>query len=308
LIRPRQPRLALELCRRLPKGGEPWLAGFLRADRFPPEGDPWGSLPASGHGVLVVVDYAGDEPKIRQVARLLAGLATCPPARIRLLLLDRDDLWLGRLLDQPAVARLMLGSRTARLAEPVRLKPVAVGEEERRASWRLAATSFAQALSVPSPVAVSSRLAGRRFDAVLLLHMQALLATLGHGAAASTGDILRGLLHRERAYWRRRLVANGLGAGLLPVVEAAVFWIGQNGGARETGEAERILGSIPLLRGQPALVLRQVAGLLRECYPEGEHGVAAMMPDPLREFFSAEFLGRNGEVPGGGAAPSEAGA
>jgi transcriptional regulator with XRE-family HTH domain len=283
-------RLALELCRRLGRCSGKWLAGFLRPDRFPVAGVAWPAPGGSVEGLLVVVDYAGDEARTGLVARLLAALPQCRLPRVRLLLLDRDDLWLGRLLDEAAAARLMPGWRLGALHEPVSLRPVAVTRDERGGSWRLAAQAFAQRLGLPVPGQVPERLAGRSFDTVLLLHSQALLATFGGPASAREQDILRGLLHRERAYWRRRLPSAGLGRSLLPAVEAGVWWIGQNGGAADLAAAEQILGRIPLLRGQPALAVRQVTLLLKECYPDGRGGIAPLQPDRLREFLGTELL------------------
>ena len=56
--------------------------------------------------LLVVIDYAADPAKTGKILHLLRHLESCPASQIRILFLEREHLWLGRLLEDPDARRV----------------------------------------------------------------------------------------------------------------------------------------------------------------------------------------------------------
>ncbi len=286
-------RLALELCRCLRRlKQELWTVGFVEADRVPLTLNPWLAVCARNRPVLIVLDYAGEKEKTPVICHLLRHLPQCPASRVRLLFLDRDDLWLGRLYDDKAARAVLNGSPVVRDEFRVELKPVAATKAEREFSFVTAIHSFCGRLGVPVPETIKSKLAGELFNQVLFIHSQALLGALGTKVVTGEQQILRHLLHREREYWSRMADALNLDRQLLPAIEEAVYAVSLNNGAANIAAAKKIFRKTDLLRDQPDVVLHRVAMLLRECYPGRGPGIAPLQPDRLRDFLAEEFLGR----------------
>jgi len=308
-------RLAVELCHLLAARKEQaWTSGFLDLEDFPEKSSPWDSLPDLDRPVLAVVDYAGAEDKTRPILQLLRHLGGCLAPKLRLLFLERDDLWLGRLHKDKEARQILLGPLLSRLNEkevqaiaPVaksdlnrtvkgtgqggvafELPPVAKSYSNRINSFQTAIKAFAAKLDLKSTLTSDAQLSGELFDRVLFIHTQALLAfykETGRGKQA----ILRHLYAREVEYWEKRLQALGLSAVLLPAIEAAVKDISLNNGAKDGAEAAEILRKVELLQDQPPVVLHQVLTLLRECYPQGKSGVGPLQPDELKNYLFSRF-------------------
>lgn len=284
-------RMAVELCHRLRGRPEPgWMAGFAQTDVFPEGRDPWAEFSGSAQPLLVVVDYAGDEAKSRMVSQLLLHLEDCPASKLRLLFLERDDLWLDRLHEHPAAREILLGPLLSRSGtEEVHVvPPVATTSAERAASFQTAARAFAAKLGQRAPPTSNREWKGELYDRVLFIHMQALLSVCGTEVQGKSA-ILRHLLARERDYWRRRLHQLGLSAVLLPAIEEALCAISLRNGAADVDVARKILKEAPLFREQPAVVRLQILTLLRECYPQGSNGIGPLQPDLLRDYLTAKF-------------------
>jgi transcriptional regulator with XRE-family HTH domain len=285
-------RLALELCKRLGESTtDPWTVGFADPNRFPLTGNPWTRICDLHQPLLIVVDYAGDDQKTKFISRLLQESQRCPAPRLRLLCLDRDDLWLGRLRDRE---QRLFDSMRSQEEFIVDLRPMASTLAEREETFRIAATEFAKRLKVSLPKPLTARLGGSDYNQVLVIHMKALLAVLGAEPPNRLTGIVLHVLKRERDFWIRQLEARGLPRMLLSAVETAVYCVTENGGVETLTKAEKLIRREPLLQDQPALVLSQIALLLRECYPLEKNGIAPLQPDLLRDALRDEFLRASG--------------
>lgn len=284
-------RLAVELCQMLakPENGL-WTGGFAQRAHFPKASSPWARLRDLSHPLVVVVDYAGEEEKTRMVSQLLLHLNACPAPKLRLLFLERDDLWLDRLHESRAAREILLGPLLARAGddEAHLLPPVAISATERAESFRLAAKAFGIRLGLKSPGDAARELGGKLYESVLYIHIQALLAVLGTETLGKIA-ILRHLLGRERDYWKSRLETLGLSAGLLPAVEQAVLELSAHNGAPDLSSARRVLEAVELLKDQSQGVRRQIATLLRECYPLGKTGIGQLQPDELKHYLMRQY-------------------
>lgn len=160
-------RLALELCDRLESGkcGE-WTAGILEPKLVPKAGDIWDVQPAFRQSVLVVVDYAGAKEKATVLQKLLASLPTRKKDRTRMLLIDRDDLWLGRVREDKAARNILDANRVQGASFSLDASPLASSEEERAQSFAHAARAFCAKLGLPEAVPKTPRLSGQLYDRV----------------------------------------------------------------------------------------------------------------------------------------------
>ena len=285
-------RLAVELCHQL-GGGEKatWTAGFAQCESFPTKSDPWKALPDLRRPLLVVVDYAGDEEKTRLVSQLLAHLEACPAPKIRLLFLERDDIWLERLHEHNVARDILLGPLVSREgADDVHtLAPVATSSGERTRSFETALEAFSKKLGLRRPATVDDGWKDALYDRVLFIHMKALVAVFGAEARGKRA-ILQHLYARERDYWRKRLSMLGLSAMLLPVIEAAVQKISSRNGVPDFTSARQLLSEVELFRSQTEVVQLQILRLLRECYPQGQMGIGPLQPDLFKDYLSSRFV------------------
>ncbi len=282
-------RLALAVCDLLkdhPYGS--WEVGFAQTKHFPIGRNIWTALPDLSLPFLIVVDYAGEERKAQMIQDLLQSVEECPAPKVRLLFLERDDHWLDRAYSDSRVRNLLLGPKLFRSREGVaaELKPMASTPAERTDSFNKATQAFSELLGVNTRGLSLPRLSGPLYSRVLFIHIQALLHVFGEAGSGKT-QVLEHLFHREREYWKQRIAALGLSLHLLPAVEEAVHRISLGEGVPDpTAALQRFRGS-PILADQPEIVLVQIAALLRECYPHGEHGIGPLQPDMLRDFLTA---------------------
>jgi transcriptional regulator with XRE-family HTH domain len=284
-------RLALELCLKMKKSYG-WEAGFLRHDNFPLDGSHWRELNTVGKELLVVVDYAGSPQKTPILQQLILTLDSAPLKRIRLLMLDRDTLWLGRLRSDKGVADLLDGNADCDLK--TRLGPVAKSEQERCASFVKAAQTFAP-FAHPKPYLGPipngpQKPTSTIYDRILVLHMQALEVVNGGTETKTMAAVIRRTLGREREYWERMLPTRGIPGNLLLGVEEAVVAIGKVGGVASKTDAVKLFKSLPILADQSNVMVEQIAGLLREIYPDDENGISPLQPDLLRHCLADEWL------------------
>ena len=286
-------RLAVELCRTLAqKHG--WEAGFLDPKNSEPitlgeEGDGKGAKP-----LLIVVDYAGDVRKVPLLRTLIVQLPTCRRPKVRLLMLERDTLWLGRLRGNRAVDAVLEAGQSHDSDLNLALQPVVSTSAERINSYRIAATAFKTAIYG------GSRKPGLRdgpsdpkssiYKQILFLHAQALERVSGGTDGRRRVTILRQLLDREREYWRRMMPTRGIPDYLRNGIEAAVVALGKANGTGSVQDAVTLLRKVSPLRDQPRAMVEQVALLLREVYPDAGVGIAPLQPDPLHQCLADEWL------------------
>ena len=286
-------RLALELCLKMQKSYG-WHVGFLRHESFPADGPHWRSINAFAKGLLVVVDYAGSPQKTPILQRLILTLDSAPIKRIRLLMLDRDTLWLGRLRHNKHVADLLDGKTLANCDLKARLGPAAKSKQERCASFVEAAHAFApfaHPKPYPGPIPNGPQTPNSKiYERILVLHMQALEVVNGGTESKTMTSVIRRALGREREYWERMLPTRGIPGNLLLGVEEAVVGIGKAGGVRSKSEAVSLFRSLHRLADQSNAMLDQIAALLREIYPDDENGISPLQPDLLRHCLADEWL------------------
>lgn len=280
-------RLMIELCRRLRT--KRWRTGFLRPEvsQVLPE-----HLTRLGHdaaGVLIVVDYC--ETRQSVVADLI-GAALTTSANVRVVLLARAaaDWWhqLRRLPD--AVGDFLNGPAVT----VQRLFPLAPDSTSRKEVAELAADTFARLLERPQP-GVGGDLTADVYDRVLFLHLRALAAVDGT-TADGFRDLLEFALRREQGFWDAGLRAADLAllAGRPIRQAAAVATLAGSASGRE--QATRLLAQAPLLAGQPAAVLEQVAELLHRTYPS-DQWLAGVQPDLLGEYLVEQAIQEDPSLP-----------
>ena len=286
-------RLALELCRTLRDEGG-WQTGFLTLSLLP-KGNPWPLLKRTHDSILVVVDYAGSVKKTSALQRLIKGLASAPFARVRLLMLDRDSLWIGRLQGNTKIFDILSGGALAESQLKKLLPPVASDLKSRIGSFDAAVNAFVRPVlgkppTTPLPSAPEN-LASSIYKQVLITHMQALESLLGGSTSKRMASVVTRILVRERGFWERSLAARKLPEQLLPAVEKAVLAIGEVGGVSNLSEAAQLLKKVPYLKTLTDLELDQFVLMLRECYPDEGKGIAPLQPDLLRERLADENVG-----------------
>jgi hypothetical protein len=283
-------RLGLELCHGLrQQAGGDWILGFFDVRKFDLKHSPWDTIAFKKRSLLIVVDYAADREKTKGLEHLLSHMRLCPAPRVRLLLLEREHLWLNRFVDTAEVRMLLESDSMERDRLGMNLGPVAENIEERHTSYEIAREAFASRLECESVPGSAPDLQGPTYDRVLLLHAAALLDVFRGFKPEGEDSILRSLLDRERAYWRRLAEYDGLQADLLPAVEAACYAVTLNQGAASIEEAMTLMREEGGLTNLSEFQLRGIAELLRECYPDGASGIAPLQPDTLAHYFVASF-------------------
>lgn len=295
-------RLGLQLCDELTSAADgEWTAGFLNARLMPDTNDPWESLAVDGKSLLVVVDYAADPAKTDKIIHLLRSLDSCRAARIRMLFLEREHLWVGRLEGDPDARRALERARFQQEGFEVRLPPVAASVDERQISFRRAASEYVRRLDAREALSIGIDFTSSIYNQVLLLHMGALLQVLGQKVSNRTESILSGLLSRERAYWKRIARARGLELGLVPAVEQACHAITLNGGVATIEDGLALCRGESYLSDLPRATVRGIVELLRECYPAEGGAIGPLQPDLLAQELIGSTLRR---PPRHGAKPS----
>jgi DNA-binding XRE family transcriptional regulator len=286
-------RFALELCRELKADKEAhWKVGFLLTSKFPEDGDPWKCLPDVKDSVAIIVDQASARDKIPVLGRLLDSLDGCPAKKVRILFLDRNDLWLGRLYTEPEGRRTLLGDNLRRGTIAMLLDPLAATLEERAESFTIAARAFQERLKLPKTGVAVPDLSKNIYKQVLFIHMFAVLAAYGTLPENKESSILSHILYREQEFWLRQMESQGISIDFLPAVQEAVYWVSVKDRVLTLGEAEAIVSKIRLLSGQPPLVIRHIVDVLGACYPSEDGGIAPLQPDILRDYLVDRMIRR----------------
>ena len=267
-------RLALQLCREMQKEG--WRAGFLDYGAFRRDEQRWGELLSEEVSLLLVLDYA--EHRVEELSWLLPVVIARTPRRVqvRLLLLARDagDFWTS-LKSMKEAGDLLTGGTS--YMDP--LEPLTVGNKDRAASWRAAATEFARRLGKSAEVAPHGNLGNGHFDRVLLLHMDALAAVEGAKPEGRAG-VLDYVLSRERRFWAEHLKARNLHQTLLPGLENFMASVTATKGISTPELGLKRLRGFKFFKGQPDDVLNALNEILSECYP-GRRWIEPLEPDLL---------------------------
>ena len=279
-------RLFLEICQLMK--GRGWRAGFLIGSQAAhATRDLWGALVDQGQPLLLVVDYA--ESRRAELASLFAAADRSSRGRVRVVLLARaaGDWWELLKREGNGVGDLLQGP-TTRWHE---LRPLALTDADRLASYWIAVKTYAKALGRPAPAKAPDDLGALHYDRVLLVHMSALAAIDGVRVEGEQG-LLDYVLTRERRFWAKQVEAAHLGPALEDGIAQAMTVVTAGGGAKDQRHARAILRQIPLLRDQEEIVRRRISMLLHEAYP-GSQWIEPMMPDLLGEHLLQVELGRD---------------
>lgn len=275
-------RLLMEICHRMRAAG--WRAGFLHITASL-TAEQLHLLRDGAEGVFAVVDYA----ETRALAvRTLVEAALESEVRIRIVLLARAvaDWWYGLQLERGVVGDFFNGPTVTRHDLP----PLAADEPARQAAFRHAAASYAAALGT-SPLhceAGRELLTAPYYERVLFIHIGA-LAALGGSVVEGERGLLDFALRREESFWDAGVRAAGLPllAGR-PIRQAAALAT-IAGRATTFDDAVRLLAQVPLLSGQAAAVVGQVADLFHRLYP-ATSWLEGVQPDLLGEHLVARAV------------------
>jgi transcriptional regulator with XRE-family HTH domain len=276
-------RLARELCHWARKRG--WIAGFAEPEDFRSGQMLESALAALKTPMLIVVDYAGDREKVPMLERILKASGDCKAPCIRVLMLDRDSLWLSRLEALLGTDDRLAAGGVTRQPWKLDLKPAAPDEAERKETYKIAATVFSDRLGSTPLVAPSDLADGEVYQNLLMIHARALVSPKRKTGPSRDTSILDALLDRERNYWRKRLDAIGGSRLLLSKLEEAEALINLRRGAKTADAARSWLVSYKPFRGLPQDSVEAILSVLRECYPLGTDGIGPLQPDLLREHF-----------------------
>ncbi|QTR01279.1 tetratricopeptide repeat protein, partial [Saccharothrix algeriensis] len=251
---------------------EGWLAGFadlsgVTSDEVgsEPVRRRWaelaaamGSRPVRRGRVLLVVDYAEDEPL---ALRRLLGLVRDAPS-VRLLLLSRTEGdWWPALVADPAWSRLVDPGVVPLRSITDDLTPAEVGEV-----WVDAVRRFAARLGVE----VAPTAPDRAFATTLDLYADALLRVLGADAADAGGDPVRGLLAHELRHVRA--VLDEQRVPVRPGDQALALLAPFLAPAARVEEAAGALGALGVVADPDPAVLRRAARALGRLYPDVHDG------------------------------------
>jgi DNA-binding XRE family transcriptional regulator len=289
-------RLALELCKRLTsESNSEWTVGFVQANRFPLSVDPWCKIDKIRSSLLIVVDYAGNDQNAAILPHLFEQLTVCPAQKVRLLFLDRDDIWVGRFIGDSKSRHILNALDENPVDCRLNLIPLASTPAQRNESFQFALKAYQRKLNKNSARIEPPKLSSPIYNQVLLIHMLALLAAMGVNTPEKEKSILMHVMRRERDNWVKHARARGIPAMLLPAIEEAVYYlglprrVGGRRGAASLAEAEELLSKLRLLSDRTKIEIHQIALLLRECYPGPEGGIEPLQPDLLLDYLCAEF-------------------
>lgn len=272
-------RLALELCERMRRAG--WTAGLIDPPRGAPPSRLVGQLQRRQGDLLIVLDDATlDHP-------LLALLG------------EREDLWADRRLrvlvvTEQATAGDDQGLPPGLPVSGFSLGPLAPTVAEKRDSFLIAGSAFAERLGQAPPIEALPNLSSPPYDRVFFLHLRALVGRESD-RSPSERNLLSLLLDRERTSWRHQVERFGLESSLATVVEPALIAVSEARGALDAVHAVRLLEkriTEPALSTETSR--RTLAYLLNEMYG----GVRWI--DPLRPRALVDRL-RDDKTPSRGA-------
>ena len=303
-------RLGLQLCRDL--AAEGWISGIVRSgaslEAF--TGEPLRRAIATGHRVLIVLDYA--ETFAPDLPDLVEAIVTLPPNRVRVLMLARST---GRWWEQ--VTEHATGGHLVD-PEPVRLTNLGDGDAEDRQSILAAAVqSFRAAIhGDPGPdpdtaktVPSAWRTLAATDQTVLSLHAAALNHVLdeshrkvaGHEGSAPQGaarrrsaNPLRGTLAHERRYWLQVAAQSGIPLAPGDPLVDQILIIPTLYPARDLDEAATAVGRIDAVRarlpGRESDLAQSLAMVYPNTNPEQPRVWDPLQPDRLGETLLLDTL------------------
>lgn len=286
-------RLALELCAKMEMDG--WEVGFLHARNFPKRARGAAMFGSSYSPLLIVVDYAARHDNVTVLHRLIPNLPASSRAKVRLLMMERDSLWLGRLRASKEVNDILDAAAVDDGDLNLALRSVGTSPKERESSFEIAAKAFQRTLPKvtrnTAPPKGPPNPESRIYNEVFYLHALAHEMVTGNSDGTPTKlAIVRRMLSRERTYWANILAARKLPDYLTHAFESAVEAVGRLGGINTIPEAVELVGKLPDFSGQPRAVVKQIAMVLREIYPDDGVGIAPLQPDLLKQCLADEWL------------------
>jgi hypothetical protein len=122
--------------------------------------------------------------------------------------------------------------------------------------------AFAARLGIEGNAQPPPNLRAARFAQMLFMHLAALASLHGH-PLGEEGALLDAALDRERDYWVRGLVSEGLGEDLLEGLAQRVAMFTLIDGVRTAKEAKEILAVTPRLRAAPQGTRDKLFDMLR---------------------------------------------
>ncbi|HEV7681511.1 MAG TPA: hypothetical protein VGO68_05280 [Pyrinomonadaceae bacterium] len=241
--------------------------------------------------VLAVIDYA--EEHREQLPALIQAMIAAAQRRVtsfRLLLLARSaGEWWNELTTTPGEVSELLQSKPA--TKRLRLDSIAANDEEARTAYQQAFAAFSNKLGSPSKVANSDPGIDPSREA-LLAHTQALLRVLGETQGyGEEFEVFEFLLNRERAFWKRQLVARGIDTAFLPTFEKLVAAVTLRRGAADIEYVDTLIARVRTTHGLDALTAINLRGVLTDTYGNAG-GVEPLQPDPLGEHLLAHHMTR----------------
>ncbi|HRI12787.1 MAG TPA: helix-turn-helix transcriptional regulator [Verrucomicrobiota bacterium] len=286
-------RLALELCELMTQNG--WEAGFLHATAFPNRARGAAIFGHATNPLLIVVDYAADPANMAVLQRLIPSLPASRRPKVRLLMMERDSLWLGRLRDGKEVNDILDDAAVEDGDLNLALRSVGSLPKERESSFEIAATAFQRTLPginrKTAPPRGPPNPGSKIYNEVFYLHALAHEIVTGNRDGSPTKlAIVRRMLARERTYWANILAARKLPDYLIHAFESAVEAVGRMGGVSTIPDAIKLVGELPEFADQPKAVVKQIAMVLREIYPDDGVGIAPLQPDLLKQCLADEWL------------------
>ncbi len=286
-------RLALELCDKLEQDG--WEAGFLHAENFPKRARGAKIFGDAPKPLLIVVDYAATPANLAVLQRMIPSLPASRRPKVRLLMMERESLWLGRLRGAKEVNDILDGATVNEGDLELALCSVGRSPEEREGSFEIAAKAFQRTIAGvnrdSAPPKGPPNPGSKVYNEVFYLHALAHEMVTGHRDGSPTKlAIVRRMLARERTYWGNLLAARKLSDYLIHPFESAVEVVGRMGGVSTIPDAIKLVKELPEFADQPIAVAKQIALVLREVYPDDGVGIAPLQPDLLKQCLADEWL------------------
>ncbi|MFD0548124.1 hypothetical protein ACFQ0X_02325 [Streptomyces rectiviolaceus] len=297
-------RLALELMTRL---GAEWTCGFLDATTDKDCAAVTEMIERAARPTLLVVDYAETRPRstcdrtgqIETLTRAVTAARREVPLRLLLLSRSAGDWW-EQIIGESAELGHML--RATEVTELAALERSAPGRQQLfKDAWEDFALRLEDVLpDWRRPRLDPPDLRHERYDAALMVHMEALACLLEPERDVGARHAEEVILAHEEPYWRR--AARAAGITVHPrtqrraVAAAALF------GAADEPQAQQLLAALPDLSTAGGDERLRVALWLQDLYPapSGESTAfwGSLQPDLLAEYLVAAVLREGAELLG----------
>jgi tetratricopeptide (TPR) repeat protein len=287
-------RLGLEVCRMLRPS---WITGFLSREAEDAQSWALDHCLNNDQDQLIIIDEADQRTDV--VVRILRPAARrTGRAKLRLLLIGRSPQeWWSFLQRQPnGVGDLLRGKLTTVSHLPA-LRAQASAREE---LYHISVEDLQAALGYPREGLPLPDISGSDFGQILFIQLAAYASILGlHVSSAE--QLLHDLLGRERQQWDVWLGQQHMADLAGRPVSNSLAYLSVLGGAATLEQVESILETAPLMDGQPAARIHNLAAMARELYAgEGNSHIPGVVPGLLAEKLvteeiSAALVGRVAE-------------